>query len=66
MASRGSCQDPGVVFMELLDFPVHIWWVSRCARGAKRVVRRDIEQELPAWCSVVNPGVEVGVFPTLA
>ena len=36
-------QDPGVVFMELLDFPVQIWWVSQCARGAEQVVRRDIE-----------------------
>ena len=50
-------QDPGIVFMEPLDIPAHIWWVSQCARGAERIVRRDIKRELPAWCSVVNPGV---------
>ena len=37
-------QDPGIVFMELLDVPGHIWWVSQCARGARRVVRRDIKE----------------------
>ena len=36
--------------------------MSQCARGAERVVRRDIGQELPAWCSVVNPGVEEAYF----
>ena len=55
-------QDPGIVFMGLLDVPVHIWWVSQCAGGAGRIVRRDIEKELPAWCSVVNPGVEEAYF----
>ena len=55
-------QDPGIVFMGLLDVPVHIWWVSECTGGAGRMVRRDIEKELPAWCSVVNPGVEEAYF----
>ena len=55
-------QDPGIVFRELLDFPAHVWWVSQCARGAARVVRRDLEEELPAWCSMVNPGVEEAYF----
>ena len=55
-------QDPGVVLVESRNFPVHIWWVSRCARGAKRIVRRTIEKELPAWCSVVNPGVKREYF----
>ena len=55
-------QDPGIVFMELLDILAHIWWVSQCARGTERIVRRDIKRELPAWCSVVNPGVEEAYF----
>ena len=55
-------QDPGVVLVESRDFPVHIWWVSRCTRGAKHIVRRIIERELPAWCSVVNPGVKREYF----
>ena len=55
-------QDPGIVFMELLDILAHIWWVSQCARGAERIVRRDIKRELPAWCSVVNPRVEEAYF----
>ena len=55
-------QDPGAVLVESRDFPVHIWWVSRCARGAKRVVRRTVREKLPAWCSVVNPGVKGEYF----
>ena len=55
-------QDPGVVSLEPLDIPAHIWWVSRCVRGAERVFRRDITRELPAWCSVVNPGVKEEYF----
>ena len=55
-------QDPGIVFMELLDVPAHIWWVSQCTRGTKRIVRRDIKEELPAWCSMVNPGVKEAYF----
>ena len=55
-------QDPGIVLVESLDFPVYIWWVSRCARGAKRVVRREIKEELPAWCSMANPGVKIEYF----
>ena len=48
--------------MELLDVPAHIWWVSQCARGAGRVVQRDITEELPSWCSMVNPGVKEAYF----
>ena len=55
-------QDPGIVLVELLDFPVYIWWVSRCARSAKWVVRREIKEELPAWCSMANPGVKIEYF----
>ena len=52
-------QDPGIVFVESLDFPVHIWWVSRCARGAKAGSSEGNKKELPAWCSMANPGVKV-------
>ena len=55
-------QDPGAVLVDSQDFPVHIWWVNRCARGAEQVVRRAIKEGLPAWCSVVNPSVKEGYF----
>ena len=55
-------EDPGVVLVESWDFPFHIWWVSRCARSAKRIVWRAIEEELPAWCSIANPGVKGEYF----
>ena len=55
-------QDPGVVSLEPLDIPAHIWWVSRCVRGAERVFRRDISRALPTWCSVANPGVKEEYF----
>ena len=57
-----SAQDPGVVLMDYLDFPVHIWWVNRCMRGGEWVVRKGIEEGLPAWCSIVNPGVRAEYF----
>ena len=57
-----SLQDPGAVLMDSLDFPVHIWWVNWFARGGKWVVRRGIDTRLPAWCSVVNPGVRAEYF----
>ena len=56
------CQDPGVVLIDFLEFPVHIWWAHCCTRGAEQIVRRSIEKELLAWCSVVNPGVKGEYF----
>ena len=55
-----SCQDLGVVLVNSLEFPVHIWWTSR--RYIKGIVRRTVEKELPAWCSIVNPGVKREYF----
>ena len=57
-----SGQDPGVVLVDPLDFPVHIWWVDWCTRGPERVVRQKIKEGLPAWCSGVNPGVKEEYF----
>ena len=54
-------QDPGVVLVESRDFPVHIWWVSQCVRGAKWIVQRTIEEELPAWCSVVGKPIRTAI-----
>ena len=55
-------RDPGAVLMDSMDFPVHIWWVNRFERGGEWVVRRGIDVRLPAWCSVVNPGVRAEYF----
>ena len=59
-------QDPGIVFMELLDVPAHIWWVNQCTRGAGRVVRRDMEEGTPSLVQCGESRGERGVFPTLA
>ena len=56
------CQDPRVVLIDFLEFPLHICWARCCTRGAERILRRSVERELPAWCSVVNPGVKREYF----
>ena len=51
-------QSPDVVHKDLL-FDFHIWWVHPDANG---VIRRTMEDENLAWCSVVNPGIDGTYF----
>ena len=55
-------QSPDVVHKDQL-FDFHIWWVHPDVNG---VIRRTMEDENLAWCSVVNPGIDGDIFPTLA
>ena len=51
-------QSPDVVHRDLL-FDFHIWWVDADVNG---VIRRTMEDEILAWCSVVNPGIDGEYF----
>ena len=48
------------VHKDSLDFPIHIWWVRRDYEEG--TVQRIIEDELPAWCTTMNPGVQKEYF----
>ena len=48
------------VHKDSLDFPIYITWARR--DHEEGMVQRIIEDELPAWCTTMNPGVQNEYF----